>query len=436
MKRFKHRRKAISYILVLGTIMVVTVIGLSAITTMRIRWRSSKNSADFIQTRLFAQSAIDLGMLYIENNPNWRQQKPNGLWVDRVPIGNGFYSLIAIDPNDGILNNAEMDAVIMTGIGLKDQARYKLQITLQPILVPISSLASSLHAGNDLVFNDVTVTSDHIISANDTVRETNSTIDADVEAVNAINGTGYTKLKTIGIVPREMPDTATVFEFYKTNGTWIPLSMIPTLSGVKTIANNVIGPKHNPYGGTNLLGIYVIDCGGQPFQIHNSRIVGTLVLLNAGNGSAVYDSVNWEPAVPNYPALLVEGGMNFVYLDTPLAEADVFTSLNPPDVPYNDVEDTDTTDIYPSVIKGLIYVSSNVGTDTGTIPVNYRQNIHVTIRGALIVGNVFSFVNPVSQKTSTLDLTYDRIYHDNPPPGFMNPPRMIIAEGSWRQVVD
>ena len=71
------------------------------------------------------------------------------------------------------------------------------------------------------------------------------------------------------------------------------------------IDRQLISPTVNPYGATNTQGIYIIQCGGKDLVLGRSRIVGTLVFVDPSNKTAIQDSVIWEPAVYNYPALLV-----------------------------------------------------------------------------------------------------------------------------------
>ena len=220
-----------------------------------------------------------------------------------------------------------------------------------------------------------------------------------------------------------MPDPNTVYDYYKdiVNGTPIDINTIPDDSGVYTISGVVLSPTSNPFGAgaTNPEGIYIIDAQGSRLKIEYSRIVGTLVILN---GSAfcsyVQRTVNWEPAVPNYPALLVQGPL-CLYMDSGiLDEKDAGTSLNPEGTPYGDPGnwDSDTDDTYPSIINGLVYAESRL--DAASHPV---------VDGVVVSGgngNLTPFL--------ILDLTFDRTYLDNPPPGFAGGDELIPAHGSWR----
>ena len=56
----------------------------------------------------------------------------------------------------------------------------------------------------------------------------------------------------------------------------------------------------------------MIDCQNTwVLSIQQSRIVGTLVVLNPKVGVHVWSVVNWAPAESNYPAVLSNGPINF-----------------------------------------------------------------------------------------------------------------------------
>ncbi len=65
-----------------------------------------------------------------------------------------------------------------------------------------------------------------------------------------------------------------------------------------------------------------------------------------------------------------------------------------------------------------MYVSGDVSTSS-----------HPTIDGVVVVGVTL-------MGTGNLGLTYRQTFHEDPPPGFREPPKMRIAAGSWKQVVD
>ena len=418
-----NRQRGSTYIVVLGSSMVVAVIGLAAITATRMERRSTEGMTDVSTARFYAQSAIELGCYLIGSDANWRTNRVNGTWVSNRVIGTGTLSLLGVDPNDANLSDSPTDPLVLTGIGLEGEARYNLQVWLQAQIPPLACLETAVQAGSGVTFTSATVTCNQIISSNTDTTATASTVTADLEAVGAINGATYVGTQTTGITARKMP-SATAFDFYVNNGTAIPFANIPIVTSVATIENAVISPASNPYGATtNAQGIYVINCGGNRLRIHNCRVVGTVVLLNTSTDSEVIDSVAWEPAVANYPALMVSGSIVLAMSNVALSETTIGVNFNPSGTAFEGSVDADTSDVYRSIIEGLVYVSGGA-----TI---YNQT---TIDGGLIVGGTVTCQAPSG--TSAPSFGYRAIYYNNPPPGFTDTPKMILSPGTWKQVVN
>ncbi|MEM6330410.1 MAG: polymer-forming cytoskeletal protein, partial [Planctomycetota bacterium] len=217
---------------------------------------------------------------------------------------------------------------------------------------------------------------------------------------------------------REAPG-ANVFDYYLANGAEIEIGDIPTFAGVHTISTVVLSPASNPFGDTNPEGVYYIDCKGQRLNILWSRIVGTLVLLNAGAESGVTAELQWDPAVPNYPALLVDGDFSFdmtgLFGNHALWEGTLSKNFNPSGTPYEGNTDSDKIDIYPGWINGLVYVS-------GKIEINDESYFN----GAVVAGEV--------ELNQDATFNYSGSFLASPPPGFSGdaggPQR--VSPGTWR----
>lgn len=113
--------------------MTVAVIGLAALLALRIEHRTVETGGDFAQTRLYAQSAIEMGFFWIADDPEWRNNRPTtGVWVVDLPIGNGTFTLEAYDPEDDNLQAEPNNSFVLIGTGMQGEARYKLQVTVIP----------------------------------------------------------------------------------------------------------------------------------------------------------------------------------------------------------------------------------------------------------------------------------------------------------------
>ena len=191
----------------------------------------------------------------------------------------------------------------------------------------------------------------------------------------------------------------------------------------------LLSPASNPYGagGTNASGIYVIQCNNSVVTISNSRIVGTVVFVNPAAGSGITGPVVWEPAVFNYPALMVQytGGsspFNIAPASGALSEAGLGVNLNPAGTPYPYVggaANSTLTDSYPSQISGLIYSSANLTFS------NYPSVFGVVIANGQI-----------TVSAASMSLSYGNVYLNNPPPGFTaGTITMKECYGTWQRVV-
>ncbi len=124
-----YRRRGSSYVLFMGTAMIVTIIGLSALMAVRIQRRGAEGSNDLAAARFYAQSAIEHGFAKINQKPDWRTDLGSGFWFTNQQIHGGTYSLEAafIDDGDG---KPENDDVLLTATGVHGPSTHKTQVVL------------------------------------------------------------------------------------------------------------------------------------------------------------------------------------------------------------------------------------------------------------------------------------------------------------------
>jgi len=132
--RRRRAARGSAYVMVLMTAILATVVGLSGLYSARVQRRASELDADAAEARLYAISAVDRGLLIIDQNSDpadWRNLLSNngGFPILNRDIGRGAYSLNATDPSDGDLASGD-DPVTLTGIGAVGQTLYMLELQL------------------------------------------------------------------------------------------------------------------------------------------------------------------------------------------------------------------------------------------------------------------------------------------------------------------
>ena len=409
------------YVAVLGSSVLITVIATSALMATRIERRGAEDVADLAKARYHARTGIEMGLFRIGTDANWRTNRTSGPWETNKPVGTGSYTLSGVDPSDGDLSDDVREPVRLLGTGSEGHAKFTLGVMLDPTVIPLDCLEVSVQVGNNILLPDsTTITGDQIISANNDFNSgVGVTVTPDMEAGGVFVGAVGPGTTTSGVTPRSLPDPATVFDYYLAHGTSISIASLDNVGGVQTIYRALLSPSNNDYGGgTNGEGIYVIDCQGLRMDIEESRIVGTLVLLNLDPLSEVRGSVHWEPAVANFPALMVSGNYNVNMSAVPLSEADVGANFNPAGTQYLGADDASLDDTYPSTIGGIVYVLGNLTTFDD-----------VTLDGVLVVEYNLSV-------TGNLSVTYRSGFFSDPPPGFIDRVQMGVVPGSWQQVVN
>ena len=414
-------RQGSIYAAVLMVSLLISIMGAMAISVSRLEFRIAENHEDLQEAQVLARSAVEYAVNWIDKNPTWRNSETHDVATSPINFGNGNFAWKLVDA-DGVLNDDVDDAVELIGIGRVGEAVAAQRVLMEPTGEPLTCLEVALHCDADVTLNagstfgHTDVQTDQIISSGGNIDASASyaEIQGDAEAVGTITG-NVTGSSASGLAVREMPHEH-LFEYYLNNGTYIDITALPTVIGWRVIDRQVISPANNPWGTTNPEGIYVIDCQGEKISIYNSRIVGTIVLLNNDPISNTFWSMQWTPAVANYPTLLTENGFELKHSYSSLYESLTGTNFNPPGTPYEGDEDNDQTDEYPGVIAGLIYVGGTLKVD-GSTPKT--------------CGVV---VTPSITLDSNVRFDYGSVHYNYPPPGFSKGTDMRIVPGSWRQV--
>jgi carbohydrate binding protein with CBM4/9 domain len=262
------------YIAVLGTSLIVSLLALSALALQRIQNRMLDTSATIRQAQLNAEAAVELGLLAMKQNTNWRSTYTSGRWINARALTSGTCSLDGTDPVDGNLANNTTDPIVLTGIGDCGTAEQRVQVVVDPRTQPLSCLRSGVTAGHSITLTGAILRSSGLISANTTTASA-STIYGNVQATS-INGSTYSGTSTQVTANQlpTMPTWSTVFDYYKTNGTQLDVSRF-----LSQPANNIArnSSVESPVG-TN-------DWTGTPQGSSPATIARTTALLNSGSAS-------------------------------------------------------------------------------------------------------------------------------------------------------
>lgn len=409
-RRVSSHRRGTIYVAVLGVALIVGAVSATAIHLARTELHQAVTADEIARARLAAQSGIEYAIAVINSNDNWRSDYTNGNLTTAGSLApTGEFSFTLTD-SDHDLNDDVNDAVTLRSVGTVGVTPTVcvMEVLLQPADMGLNCLESSLHSGGSvsLDFNSEA----YRISSNENITINGGktlTVEKDAWAVGTITGSVNPSSARLSIQspPREMPDPDDVFEYYKTNGTWIPISAL----GANTLERIVLSPATNPYTSeTNPQGIYVIDCQNMNITLRECRILGTLVLLNAGTGTIIENKISMEAAISNFPVLMVQGSLAMNWNgSTPVYRSSL----------VNGSADGEVTPSWPGGIRGLVYMTDALGV----------QHQAAKVEGVVVTGGMANI-------NYYMVLEFDTTFFNNPPPGFASGNNMKIVPGSWKRV--
>lgn len=220
--RTRKSRQGGIYIVVLGTAMIVAMLGLAALVGQRLQNRMLTMSADVRHAQLNAHTAVELALLTMKQDANWRTTQTNGTWFSARGTGAGTCTLAVTDPVDSNLADDANEPLLVRGIGYSGKAEQRFDVYVDPQREPLACLRYGVAAA-DIDLQGDTLRSSATISAN-TTSANSSQVHGKVEAVSISGSTYHTGTSQVEAAKRPaMPDWATVFNYYRTNGTQISI---------------------------------------------------------------------------------------------------------------------------------------------------------------------------------------------------------------------
>src|SRR3954452_8397783 len=151
--RRSRRRTGGVYIAVLGSAMIIALFGMCALIGQRIENRLVVASTDIRQAQLNANTAVELALLAMKQDTNWRTTYSNGNWFTNRSTGIGSCTANVVDPIDATLAGGADDPVVITGIGYSGGAEQRVQVTIDAKKNPYSCLRSAIAAGGNITLS-------------------------------------------------------------------------------------------------------------------------------------------------------------------------------------------------------------------------------------------------------------------------------------------
>lgn len=339
--------------------MLVSAIGLTSLTLVRVQARSEQAAIHASLARTYARSSIESAVAYTLAEPDWRNNYATLASYMPMKLDRGSCSILVTEVDGSTLIANADGAVLLKGTGVvgawaSPDAIYRWSV--QAYHPPLDLLRTALHVNGNLSVTSTVAVEDGPLSTNATLANSGS-IQGDVEAKSISNWGSILGQATSNAATKQMTDR--VWQYYRGRPGLVTLPAATIGSALEWV---VLSPNSNPWepAKTHADGLYRIQPSGD-LRIRDCRILGTLIVeLNAGRKLYLENGVLWEPARADYPSLIVNGPVE-MRLGSTLYESNK-TNFNPSSTPYEGVSDTDRSDTYPSVLKGVFHVVGSSST--------------------------------------------------------------------------
>lgn len=402
-------RHATVYVLVLGVAAIATAAGVGGLYVQRTRLRMARSATEVDRARVLAASGLEFVLARIAADANWRTTLGAGNWLSNSTLGTGTLSVAVSDPIDADITDAVNDPIRIASVGVVGSARQALAARVEMVQAPHSVLACGAYGRNQVHFGAATVTCDGPIASGANMTALLATVRANVEATGTVTGLTYMQASTPGAAARTVPD-ATIADRWAAMGASINYASISSAN----MRRVVLAPALSAYGGAlSDAGIYVVDCAGGPLTITETRILGTLVVLNT-SGVTVSGSVRLDPLTAGYPCLIVEGPLTLSLSTTTLSESTSNTNFNPNGAPWQGATNATKFNTYATGMTGIVLATDDI-----------VNSATLTMTGCLISLDALTF-------NAGATITVDPVLTTSPAPGFYTITPELAATGVER----
>ena len=375
--------------MVLGIAMLITVIGIGALTTARVTTRATGVAADWVDSGAIAYSAVEHAIAKLNSEAalspaTWRNAYTNGAVSFDVAYGRGRMRWVLVDEIDGSLNDDYADNLKIYGIGKVGTTLRVYSVTITAGGSGLDALRTVCHTSGNLSIANTTVAIGGPVSANG-----NLSLTGTLRGTSEITGIGGTSSPS-----KQMP-TASVFDYYASLATRIDSSYVS--SG--ELRDNTLSAADNPYGAENLKGIYILQIpdSTSALRIRGFRTKATLLIEGASSRTdqtiSIAGDTRMEPNSSDLPTLITKR------INTVTVEGNLLA-----------------TSSQVSELCGLLHF-------IGTSNVYLTEAAHV--RGTLLCDGLLSM-------SGTVGFTHDSRLMTKPPEGYTTASVITPVPGSWK----
>lgn len=426
-------RRGSTYLLVLFTALIVSVVGFAAFRQFQLKERTTHLERDWNEAGVLAHSAVEWGLVQISRDYWWREtflERQDESFSEELPWGRGGLRWRLHDPVDGDLTDDPADPVRLFGRGRVGDSERVYSCWAWPTGQPLDVLRSALHASGQVTVQGVLDVREGPLSTNERLRIDAGPLLGDVEADTIDRPDQVLGSVSSGIPPKTMPK-AVLHDVYRSLGSEIPFTEISS-SRDGVLQRQLISPLHHPTDETarNANGLYWIKLPpASTLTIRDCRIEGTLLIETSLFCSVrVGPNVVWTPARPDFPALQIYTDQDWwssveIECRGELREDLAGVNFNPDTAPYYGTADSDTNDTYQASLRGLIHVIRDVnGTPNSKTVIRAPNKI---VGSLLIDGDVELYPDSI--------LVADPRLHAKPPLGYTTvpPPDNLLSNGGW-----
>jgi hypothetical protein len=418
-----HRRGSV-YLFALGACTLVVVAGVTAIRVARGNVISQGVLRDADRASREADAAMQLLTAVLSDDPSgvtWRKEPRFGWELGSLSgaADAGAATTLKItltDPSDNNLADNQTGRVKAVAIAVSGDVQRTREFLIDPVVANLTCLRYSLIYGSAILgsskvfqiageqarITSAQVNEPRILRIVELGRYTNWDVSAIAGNANYVSSADSLFL----------PSVDSIIAAFRRNG-----ATDVQLTANLTIDKALISPQSFSLGPANSEGLYLINANGFNVTIRDSRIVASLVIYGLGTKGVLEmsNAVACEPALPGFPTLIVDGTVVMKQKQDDLDEADIKRNLNPIGAPYLNATDSDSTDLYPSMLRGLVYVRGNMEVSGAEAMAMIHGQLFVT--GALEVKERFVLRPNLIESTQPII-------------GFSMPAAVSIVQGS------